>query len=422
MVTEPGSASALLGRAEEAWTNGDGPGAVALFDQAVRQAEAEGESELHVAAVLGLARGQQYNLTPGLLPVWLHARYEATEEPAQRARLAAALARCWSYANEPHRAAPFAAEALALAESLHDAVLEADALDAALAAHWGPDDLESRREWALRLGDVAAHLQAADARLQAQLWGLTVAWEVLDLPRMHRSMRAIELLGEESSRARFFAASRRLPLELLRGNGAAAPVLIELAESAARTAAIPDAASVLHSMRGYAAYFSGDATTCIAEATAAEEFAAEHGVIAVRAEAAVLWLGARRPDKVAELVGAFTSVVQADLPRDSDWLLIMQCVLEGALAVADKEVVSSALDRMEPYAGRSVVNAGAVMWHGAPTTPWRARMPCWEMSTPLIGTGAWRWRRTTGSVPGGGGTDCEKHCPMAGPGAPRGSM
>ena len=148
-----------------------------------------------------------YNLTPGLLPVRLHAAYDATTEPAPRARLAAALARCWSYANEPVRARPFALEALDLADGLDDPLLLADALDAALASHWGPDDLARRRDWAVRLDDAAAHLRDPDARLQAQLWGLTVAWEVLDLPRMHRCMRAIELLGEESPRARFFAAT-----------------------------------------------------------------------------------------------------------------------------------------------------------------------------------------------------------------------
>ena len=56
-------------------------------------------------------------------------------------RLAAALARCWAYANEAARARPFAAEALDLAQELDEPPLLADALDAALASHWGPDEL-----------------------------------------------------------------------------------------------------------------------------------------------------------------------------------------------------------------------------------------------------------------------------------------
>jgi hypothetical protein len=78
----------------------------------------------------------------------------------------------------------------------------------------------------------------------------------------------------------------------------------------------------------------------------------------------MIWLGAGRSDKVAEMVGVFTPDVLDRVPRDSDWLLLLQCVLEGALATGDEELVRSVLGRLAPYAGRSVVNAGAVMWHG----------------------------------------------------------
>jgi tetratricopeptide (TPR) repeat protein len=364
MATQATSATTLLGRAEAAWSQGDAETAVHLFERAVVAAEQQADVDAQVAAALGLARGQRYNLTPGRLPVHLHAAYDAVSAPDDRARLAAALARCWAYANEPRRATPFADEALALAEAQGDPVVVADALDAALASHWGPDDLSSRREWAVRLGDVSAHLRDPESRLQAALWGLSVAWEVLDLPRMHKSMRALELVAEESPRARFFTASRRLPLELLRGNHAMAPALIERAEAAASTAPIPDAFGVLWSMQGYAAYFTGDAEGCASVAVRYEEYAAEHGVAAVRAEAAVLWLGAERLDKVAEMVGAFSPGVLQELPRDSDWMLIVQCVAEGAIAVEDREIAASVVELLSPYAGRSVVNAGAVMWHG----------------------------------------------------------
>jgi hypothetical protein len=363
-VGKESASSTLLGRAEQAWASGDVAGAIALFDRAFRQAEADGDDAARAAAVLGLARGQQYNATPGSLPVRLHAAYQTTTDPATRSRLAAALARCWAYANEPRRAAPFAQAALVAARGLADPQLEADALDAALVSHWGPDDLEVRRPWAERLGDVAAHLRDPEARLQAELWTLTVAWELLDLPRMHRSTRTIEMLAEETPRARFFAASRRLPLELLRGDPAAVPRLLAQAEAAAHAAAIPDAGSVLHSMRGYAAFFAGDARTCAATAPAFEEFAIDHGAVAVRAEAAVIWLGAGRLDKVAEMVGAFTPAVLDGLPRDSDWLLTQQCLLEAGLAVEDSSLVEALVPLVQPYAGRSVVNAGAVMWHG----------------------------------------------------------
>jgi hypothetical protein len=364
MTTESTSAPALLGRAEAAWASGDGAGAMALFDRAARAAEVEEDRDVQVEAVLGLARGQRFNLSPGVLPVRLHAAYAVTTDPGPRARLAAALARCWSYANEPRRAAPFADEALTLAEESGEPTLVADALDAELAAHWGPDDLGRRRDWAIRLGDAAAHLLEPDARLQAELWALTVGWEVLDLPRMHRSMRAIELLGEESPRARFFALSRRLVLEVLRGNLEVTARYVEMAEEAAREAVVPDAEPVLYAMRGYSALFTGDVDTCAEASAVCEALAVEHGGTTLRAEAAFLWLGARRLDKVAEMIGVFTPAVLAGLPRDSDWLLTLQCVLEGAVAVGDREIAGAVVELLAPYAGRSVVNAGAVMWHG----------------------------------------------------------
>jgi hypothetical protein len=364
MAPDRTSAASLLALAEKAWAGGDGNAAIDLFGRAADAAEVEHDLPCRIAAVLGLARGQQYNLSPGLLPVRLHSTYYTVDEPEPRARLAAALARCWAYANEPRRARPFALEALHLADQQDDPLLLADALDAALASHWGPDDLAVRREWAVRLADAAAHLPDRDARLQAELWSLTVAWEVLDLPRMHRSMRAIELMADESPRAEFFAASRRLPIELLRQHVDVAPLLVARADAAAEAVVIPDAYGVLHGMRGYTAFFTGDVEGCAAEAPSFEEYAVEFGVTTVRAEAAIIWLGAGRLDKVAEVIGALTPDVLAGLPRDSDWLLVLQCVLEGALAIRDTEITAGVVALLAPYAGRSVVNAGAVMWHG----------------------------------------------------------
>ena len=111
----------------------------------------------------------------------------------------------------------FADEAVERADRVGVPELVADCLDAALATHWGPDELQARVELATRLDDVAAHVLDPDVRLQAHLWGLQVACETLDVQAIHRQMRALERLGEESPRALFFAASRRLMLDLLRG-------------------------------------------------------------------------------------------------------------------------------------------------------------------------------------------------------------
>ena len=364
MATDAVTPAALLEQADAARTAGQGARAAALYAAAADQADRDGDLEAQVTAVLGLAHCQEYNLTPGALPVRLYEPYARTGDSVQRARLAAALARCWAYSGEPGRAGPFADEALRIAEERDDPGLLADTLDAALAAYWGPDDLDRRRSWALRLGDVAAHLPDLDARLQAHLWALTLAWEVLDLARMYREARALELLAVESPRAAFFAASRRLALDLLRGRTDTLPTLRAAAAAASAATLIPDSYGVLHNMTGYTALIAGDRETCTAEAPAFEEYGVSQGVAAVRAEAAMIWLGAERLDKVHEMVAPFTSEVLAGLPRDSDWLLTLQCVLEGGLATGDRQLVADVARLLRPYSGRAVINAGAVMFHG----------------------------------------------------------
>ena len=100
---------------------------------------------------------------------------------------------------------------------------------------------------------------------------------MLDLPRMHREMRAIELLAEESPRAAFFAASRRLALDLLRGRTDTLPALRARRRGAAPADADPRRLGVLHDMVGYTAFFAGDAAACAAEAPAFEAYAVGTG-------------------------------------------------------------------------------------------------------------------------------------------------
>ena len=102
-------------------------------------------------------------------------------------------------------------------------------------------------------------------------------------------MRALERLGEESPRAQFFAASRRLMLDLLRGRTDTAARLTSLAAAAAEQASLADAWMVLKAMQGYAAAQSGDTAACAAGAAECEAFALAEGATAVCAEAAFLW-------------------------------------------------------------------------------------------------------------------------------------
>lgn len=184
------------------------------------------------------------------------------------------------------------------------------------------------------------------------------------MPAIHRQMRALQLLGEQSPRALFFGASRRLMLDLLRGRTDTAAELTAVAERAAERAALADAWMVLTAMRAYSAAFAGDGAACTREVLAFEEFALAEGATVVGAEAAFLWTCAGQVERARALVYTFHPPALEDLPRDVNWLLTLQCVLEAAVVVADLEVVRDAARLLAPYEGRAVINAGEVMFHG----------------------------------------------------------
>ena len=50
--------------------------------------------------------------------------------------------------------------------------------------------------------------------------------------------------------------------------------------------------------------------------------------------------------------------------RDVDFLLTLTGLVEVAVAVGAADVVTEAAELLEPYAGRGVLNAGAVTFHG----------------------------------------------------------
>src|SRR4051794_26169893 len=214
-----------------------------------------GEVDARTQVALDLAATYVFSTEPGRIPAVLFEAYDASAADLDRALLGAALARCWAYSREHQRAVPFAVAAVKHAEATGRAAVLADALDAALATHWGPDELEVRVELAAKLADVAAHLADPDARLKAHLWLLTVAAEKLDVLELNRQVRALEVLGEESRRALFFAASRRLMLDLVRGRTDTIAPLLDLAGETASE--LPDGAMVVTALIGYSAVQSG---------------------------------------------------------------------------------------------------------------------------------------------------------------------
>ena len=182
-------------------------------------ARAAGDVEAMAAAALGLAATQTFGTFPAACRRSC-TRPTRSRRGEQRARLAVALARAWVYGGDPARAVQFAAEALAEAEARGDPSLLAEALDAQLLVHWGPDDLDERLRITARLEDTVAHVTDVEARMSAHLWRLTTALECLDAPAIRRQLRALDVLAEESgsARVRFFAAARRGMYALLVGD------------------------------------------------------------------------------------------------------------------------------------------------------------------------------------------------------------
>jgi hypothetical protein len=354
----------LLDRADEERAAGREAAAAALYDDAIAAARASGDLAVLTRACLAAASLHVFGTDPGRLPAELYDVLARTTDDADRSRIAAALAHCWTYGGQASRAAPFADEALDRAERARDPALLADALDAMLACHWGPDDLELRAQLGRRLDEVAAHVLAPNTRLQAHLWGLQVACETLNVQSLHRHLRALERLADESPRARFFAVSRRLMYDLLCGRTDTADELIKTADTCAEASGLADAWMVVQAMRGYAAVIGGEVETCARVAAEAERFAVSEGAVEVCAEAAWIWIGARRLDHVERLVDTLDGRVLHDLPRDVNWLLTLQCTLEAALAVGSREVIDTAAQLLQPYENRAVFNAGGVNFHG----------------------------------------------------------
>ena len=324
-------------------------------------AMATGEVDARTREALDLAETYVFGTEPGRIPAVLFEAYDATSAPRDRALLGAALARCWAYAGEHGRAVPFAVAAVRAAEEADDPVVLAEALDAALATHWGPDELEVRTDLTARLAEVAAHLTDVDARTRAHLWMLTVAAETLDVTELNRQMRALERLGEESRRALFFAASRRLMLDLMRGRTDTMPRLVALAEETQDE--LPDGPLVVGAMRGYGGVQAGDPAT-VEIARWAGQLAVDEGIRELQAEIAWIYAELGHLEDARRLAAAFDSRTLRRLPLDHNYLLVLQLLLDVGLRTGMDQLVADVTSLLMPYAGRAVVNSGAVMFHG----------------------------------------------------------
>jgi tetratricopeptide (TPR) repeat protein len=322
-----------------------------------------GEVDARTQAALDLAGTYVFGTEPGRIPAVLFEAYDASTTDLERSLLGAALARCWAYAGEHTRAVPFAVAAVKHAEASGDPGVLAGALDAALATHWGPDELEVRVDLAGKLAEAAAHVADADARTQAHLWLLTVAAETLDVSELNRQMRALERLGEESRRALFFAASRRLMLDLMRGRTDTIEALVAVAEDTSDE--LPDGYIVVGAMIAYGGAQAGDRSDrVVGVARDFEALAEREGIREMYAEIGWLYLSLGMPDDARRLASTFDERILANLPRDHNYLPVLHLLLDVALATGLDGLVETITPLLLPYAGRAVINSGGVLFHG----------------------------------------------------------
>ncbi|WP_206778459.1 MULTISPECIES: hypothetical protein [Frankia] len=329
-------------------------------------ARAAGDVEAMAAAALGLPSTQRFGSHPGQVPALLHEAYAVAVAPSTRCRLAAALARAWVYGGDAGRAGGFARQAERLATDIGDPALLADALDAALSARWGPDDYRERTRLAARLEDAAAHQADPGVRLSAHLWRLTAAWEALDVIAVQRQLRALELLAADSASPRdaFFAVSRRAMHALATADLARADDLIARTRELGAALAEPDREAVLHSLAADRALQAGDREALRQEAAGFEAFGTAEGIPSVTAEAAVFWLEAGEPDRAERLALQLAGPGLHTVARDVDFLLTVGCLVQVAAALRLDDLCDEGVALLEPYAGRGVLNAGAVTFHG----------------------------------------------------------
>ncbi|HZQ87533.1 MAG TPA: hypothetical protein VFA83_21995 [Acidimicrobiales bacterium] len=338
----------------------------ALLDAFAAAREA-GDGDAMTRIALRLPSLIQFGTHPGALPALVHEAYVRATAPVDRARLATALARTWAYGGDFGRAAEFATEAVATAESMQQPAVLADALDALLLVRWSPDDFDERRHLAARLDDTVAHVVDPEVRLSAHLWRLTTAWECLDAVAVQRQLRALDLLAEESRlpRMAFYAAARRTMQALVVGDLEQADELHARTRAFGEEAGEIDLLAVDHSLTAARARQTGDVELMRAEAPAFEEFGTEQGVQSIAAEGAVLWVEAGRPDHARRLLHQLVGAGLDTVARDVDFLLTVTSLVHVAAVLGDEpHITEDGLRLLAPYAGRGALNGGAVMFQG----------------------------------------------------------
>ena len=199
---------------------------------------------------------------------------------------------------------------------------------------------------------------------------------------------------------------------------AAEPLILRTAEIAA-DASEPDGEAVLHELHSMHALVVGDLVAIASGAAGHEQFGTAEGIPSVTAVGATMWLAAGEPDRAALLAEQLMAGGVAGVARDVDFLLTMTCVVGVAAATGMPELAREGAAALEPYAGRGVLNVGAVTFHGVVDEyVYRARHMLGEVDadrwrhaaqSAYRRVGARWWERSLGGAPA---VVSKSPCPM----------
>ena len=185
------------------------------------------------------------------------------------------------------------------------------------------------------------------------------------MSELNRQMRALERLGEESRKALFFAASRRLMLDLMRGPDRHGRSARGTGPRDA-TDELPDGEMVV------------SALTALRRRAGRGPQRRRHRARREGARRSPSRRGSARstPRSPGSTSGSVCPTTRVGSPRRSTGescpacrattttCSILQLLLDVALATGLDELVETITPMLLPYAGRAVINAGAVMFHG----------------------------------------------------------
>jgi hypothetical protein len=284
-----------------------------------------------------------------------------------RARLLAALAIALYYAADARRRVDLSVEAAEAARTTGDDGVLVEVLNAERVALWSPDELERRLATSAELVAVAHRSGHREAELQGRNWLIVDRLEQGEASALDQDLDAYARLAEESRlpQHRWYAAFWRALRETLRGDHRRGAELRAEARDIGQRAGD---ANVEFAVRMHEAY----------------EGLAVHGFSAwAERELTVLHNGMAQPH-VAHAYRSCYAWYLADrgrlddaraqipligppgaAPRDANWMSMLYELTHAACLLEDAALGAEIAALLEPFAGRQMLAARAVMVFGA---------------------------------------------------------